>query len=638
MKLPRWRGRAKREETGFKLHHLSLLSLPLIAFVGSVVWFQSNEWLPQPLVTPSQTPPKFDTTEFSTVLSNFDLSFANVCRQGRKLGIQASTSPVKGSERPADFESTLAEIAPSWKTKLAAAPFPQIHGRARLAKVPIMMYHDILAEKQVFFDVIPEEFESALQLIRKQGVTPISLDQLVEHLKTGIPLPKKPILLTFDDGYEGHYTYVYRLLKKYNYPGAFSIYPSKVGTKKGRSSLSWAQLKEMAADPLITIASHSLTHPPDLTQLSDAKLQKEVVESKQILERELGKPIRYFIYPEGKNDARVQEAVKQAGYEAAWTMNDGDNRFAGESENLLNLDRIGQSQLEKVIDQADGGPPLKFVDGLNFYSPVELNRTTVNKVPLILASGGKPITIHADTRAQVGEIIANTKAVAAVDGGFFSLEALDSNKMIGPVFSRKTGKFVPGNRGEIPLIKGRPLVLINDQTIEFVPFDPAQHNTQAGVEAVLPGATDAFVGAAWLVKNGQPQPTESFGKLFGFDAQRDRAFWGIDWADRPVVGVSGDFVDSVTLGQALSQAGLKEVVMLDSGASASLVYKGESMMSYTPRPVPHVVALMPPETVEATSTCEAALPLQDPAADPLQTPLAPLQEPSPFVPLQEPSR
>jgi hypothetical protein len=55
-------------------------------------------------------------------------------------------------------------------------------------------------------------------------------------------------------------------------------------------------------------------------------------------------------------------------------------------------------------------------------------------------------------------------------------------------------------------------------------------------------------------------------------------------------------VDSVTLGAALAKAGLREAIMLDSGDSASLAYKGELLVTYTPRPVPHVVALVPPES------------------------------------------
>jgi peptidoglycan/xylan/chitin deacetylase (PgdA/CDA1 family) len=590
------------------------ISLPLFVLTIALTVSSSNRLL---LNGTSQVPlfnlaglNPLAVKKFSPILSSFDISLTPLCRQGNSVGYQAATAigdPLQVSDRSirnANSGGSLEPLAPGWKDKLSAPPFPQIHGRARLAKVPVIMYHDIIAEKQVFFDVTPEEFESALQLIQKNGLTPISLDQLVEHLKTGIPLPKKPIVLTFDDGYQGHYKFVYPLLKKYGYPAAFAIYPAKVGTTKGRSSVTWEQLREMAADPLVTIASHSVTHPLDLRALSDEQLKQELVESKNTLEKELSLPIKYFIYPSGKNDDRVQQGIQQARYEAAWTMNDEETRFAEDSESLLTIDRIGQSQLAEVIEKAEGGPPLTFLgNALNFYAPVELTRKTSSNVPLIFASGGKPITIHADSRYQVPKIVAGTTAIAAVDGGFFSLESEDSNIMIGPVFSQKTGRFVPGNPKELPLLKNRPLVLINPTTVKFVPFDPVRHNTQAELESELPGLTDAFVAAGWLVKDGQPQNAQSFGKLYGFDAERDRAFWGVDWADRPVVGVSGDYVNSVKFGEALSRAGLRDAIMLDSGASASLAYQGESMMSYTPRPVPHVVALLPPEPVE-TSACK----------------------------------
>ncbi|MCU0552414.1 MAG: polysaccharide deacetylase family protein [Leptolyngbya sp. Prado105] len=584
---------------------LAVGSLPVLVGAGAIVAYRPG-WMPAEVAPQisALTPSALLKPEPPKLTSSLSVALAPVCLQGTQLGYQASTS-VPTDFKPTTFSAKSAEFANDWKAKLAEAPFPQINARARLAKVPIMMYHDIVAEKEVFFDVTPQEFEAHLQLIQQNGLTPISLDQLVEHLKTGIPLPPKPIVLTFDDGYLGHYTFVYPLLKKYRYPAAFSIYPAKIDKPRGRPGMTWAQIQEMAADPLVTIASHSVNHPSDLREITDdAKLAFEMTESKRSLEAKLNLPIKYFVYPEGKNDERVQQAAIAAGYQAAWTMSDEANLFAAESENLFNISRIGQSQTEKVIAEANGGPPITFFkEGLNFSAPVELMKTTVNKVPLIMAYGGKPTTIHAKTRAQVEEILQGTPAIAGVDGGFFSLEFLDSNKMIGPVMAQ-SGEFVSAPQGSLIKLEGRPLVLINDQTIRYVPFDPLKHNTREGVEAELSGVKDAFVAGAWLVKDGQPQSAETFRGLFGFDAERDRAFWGIDKADRPVVGVSGDYVNSVALGEALAKAGIREAVMLDSGASASLAFKGESMMSYTPRPVPHVVALMPP--LQTNSACQTA--------------------------------
>lgn len=498
-------------------------------------------------------------------------------------------------EQPAlSMGAIVGQLAPNVLAYLNPSPFPEINAAARQAKVPVMMYHDILPEKQVFFDVTPAEFEAHLQLIREKGLTPISMDQLVNHLRSGLPLPPKPILLTFDDGYAGHYTYVYPLLKKYNYPAVFSIYTAKVGKKLGRSSLTWEQLRTMAQDPLVTIASHSISHTV-MEGLSPTQLQLETQESKRILEAELGIPIRYFTYPEGKFDEAAIAAVETAGYTAALTMNDLEEQLAGQSKNLLAIGRIGQSRLAEMVDIAWGGPPQTAVSfGFDFNSPIRQMDAVIDNVPFRFVVGGRPITIHYKTRGQVQDIIAGTPAIAAVDGGFFSLEFLDSNEMLGPVYSQSHGQFVPGKRGEIPLINKRPLVLIGPKGVKFVPFDNLKHNTLEGIQAEMPDVTDAFVGAGFLVENGQPQPPERFGKLFDFNAPRHRAFWGINQNGQPQIGVSAEPIGSVDLGIALAKAGFRDAVMLDSGASTSLAYKGQSLVGYTPRPVPHVVGLVPP--------------------------------------------
>ena len=385
----------------------------------------------------------------------------------------------------------------------------------------VMMYHDILPEKEVFFDVTIEELKQHFQLIQDLGLTPISLGQLVDHLYLGTPLPPKPIVLTFDDGYEGHYTYVYPLLKDYNYPATFSIFTDKVDGKiVGRSTVTWAELEEMAADPLVTIAAHSLSHPPNLTEVPPTQMQQEVQNSKRRLEEKLGIPIHYFTYPEGHYNETVAEAVTQAGYHAALTMDDWNEGYAGNSKSLLAIDRFGQSRLAEIAPTASGGlplPPVRF--GFDFKSPVQAPQyVDIQDISLILIRGGRPITIHADSRYQVQEILAQSEAIAGVDGAFFSLEFLDSNTLIGPVASQSTGKFIPGNPGENPLLNGRPLVLLNANSVKFIPFDADRHNTLAGVRQEMPDVTDVFVGAAWLVRDGEPQPPEAFGDLFDFDA------------------------------------------------------------------------------------------------------------------------
>lgn len=477
-----------------------------------------------------------------------------------------------------------------------AAEFPELHPQARLAKVPILMYHDIVPEKEVFFDVTPEELEAHFQYLKEIGATPVSLGAVIAHLRTGAPLPEKPVVLTFDDGYRGHYTYVYPLLKKYGYPATFSIYTNKMKQVVGRVGVTWEHLQEMSRDPLVTIASHSVTHADDLRKLDDAQLRTEIFESKQILEERLGIPIQYFTYPVGHSDERVEAMVSEAGYLGALSMDDNDEHFANESPNLLKIGRFGQSRLEQITPEAWGGHPLPRKDGgFDFQTRIHKAEYEVDGVGLILITGGRPETIHADTRYQLPEMLEGTDVVAAVDGAFFSLKYLDSNVLIGPALSRQGTSFAPGNPSENPLLNGRPLVLIARDRVDFIPFDADLHNTVEGIKAEMPDVTDAFVGAAWLVKDSQPRKPEEFGDLFDFDAARHRAFWGINQAGQPVIGVSKDLVGSVELGEMLASLGFREAVMLDSGGSTSLAYEGESLVGYLPRPVPHAVVLYAPE-------------------------------------------
>ena len=488
------------------------------------------------------------------------------------------------------------------------ATFPQISDRARAAKIPIIMYHDITATKDVSWDVTPDELERHFQALQEGGYTPITMDRMVNHLRTGAQLPEKPVLLTFDDNYVGQYKYAFPLLKKYNYPAVWSVHTRFVGTGGQKPKATWDQLREMQKSGLVTVASHTLNHL-NLKDLSEKEIEKEVTESKKVLEKELGVSIDYFTYPEGDFTDIARDKLKKAGYKAALAMSLDplQERSANESEDLMTIMRFGQSRFDEAIEQASGGSSASQVaflptvsDGvINFTSPVEKRTVTIDGLPLTLVHGGRVVTNHADSRYQVAEIMTKTpNAIAAVDGTFFSLEHLDSNKMIGPVlsqFSSKAGVYINGNKGENPLLNGRPLVLISPTAVKFIPYNAAKHNSLEAVRAELPDVTDAFVGAGWLVRDGKPQSAESFGKLYGYDAHRDRAFWGIDRSGRPVVGVTMEMIDSVGLCKILVKAGLRDVVMLDSGASAALAYRGKSVMAYEPRPVPHIVALLPPD-------------------------------------------
>jgi peptidoglycan/xylan/chitin deacetylase (PgdA/CDA1 family) len=199
-------------------------------------------------------------------------------------------------------------------------------------KVPIFVYHSVRphipneAADQETYDVTPQLLEQQLQYLKKNGYTVISLDQLAADLTAGTTSPvQKPVILTFDDGWENQYIYAFPLLKKYNVTATFYIYTNPIGTKH---FMTWDEVKTMDAAGM-TIGDHSLSHPY-FKGLALSQGTIEVTESKVIIESHLGKPVLHFASPFGYTDADIMAIVKAAGYETGRTTYKGayqDNPF-----------------------------------------------------------------------------------------------------------------------------------------------------------------------------------------------------------------------------------------------------------------------------------------------------------------------
>ncbi len=190
-------------------------------------------------------------------------------------------------------------------------------------RVPILLYHYI-SENPNKTDIAryglstpPTVFASQLQTLKDAGYTAITLDEMAAAVFNGGPLPAKPIVLTFDDGYEDFYQNAYPLLTKYQMKGTEFIPTGLIGTNAS-FYMTWGQIEEMSKSPFVTFASHSVSHAY-LTTLTQSDLTKEVEESKRVLESHVGYRINWFAYPYGAFDARVVAAARTAGYIGAAT-------------------------------------------------------------------------------------------------------------------------------------------------------------------------------------------------------------------------------------------------------------------------------------------------------------------------------
>lgn len=218
--------------------------------------------------------------------------------------------------------ATLAPTRAPTENPVAAAPPSTPDGQTRAARLPILMYHyisDPPANADSYrrdLSVPPREFEIQLAYLRDAGYTSITLDDLLQHLTAGHPLPDKPVILTFDDGYLDNYLYAFPLLRQYGFSGTFFVITSLLDEARP-GYISWEQAQQMQENGM-DIQSHSLSHP-DLSGQSIALLQHEIAGSRQAIEAHLHKPVRFFAYPFGQYDRQVIDVLRSAGYQAAVT-------------------------------------------------------------------------------------------------------------------------------------------------------------------------------------------------------------------------------------------------------------------------------------------------------------------------------
>jgi peptidoglycan/xylan/chitin deacetylase (PgdA/CDA1 family) len=177
--------------------------------------------------------------------------------------------------------------------------------------------------------VSPENFESHLAYLRQAGYETISLAELAASITEGVPLPEKPIIITFDDGYRDQYDNAFPLLKEYGYTATFFIFTQPIDTYNV-DYLTWEMVIEMHQAGM-EFGGHSYRHP-DLRNRDVDFLVYEIVGSKEAIEERIGEPVHFFAYPSGHYDDLTIKVLESANFWGAVTTQWGSlhalaNRF-----------------------------------------------------------------------------------------------------------------------------------------------------------------------------------------------------------------------------------------------------------------------------------------------------------------------
>jgi len=264
---------------------------------------------------------------------------------------------------------------PATKEYTRAVPFeeppPETHTggggeQTSSVELPVIMYHSLLNSRagQNKFTISPGELEADLKYLSDNGWHTVVMDDLIRFVENGKPLPDKPILLTFDDGYYNNVYYAEPMLHKYGMRGVLAVVGafSEMSTSEGvqdpnYSYVSWNTLSEVAERGVFDIQSHTygmherngrqgcLPRPGE----SPESYRKAFMADNSLLLEKLSecnvRPPTALVYPFGAMSVESEKMVKEAGYKASLSCTYGVNILTpGDPECLYQLKRVLRSQ------------------------------------------------------------------------------------------------------------------------------------------------------------------------------------------------------------------------------------------------------------------------------------------------------
>ena len=235
-------------------------------------------------------------------------------------------------------------------------------------QVPILMYHHLSEDITNSEMVSPEQFEAQIRALSEAGYTGVSFDELQAYVLRGEPLPEKPVVITFDDGYRSNYTLAYPILRKYGMKATIFAIGVSFGTDHYKDTdyaitphFGAAEAAEMTASGLISIQSHTydmhqwppyetgsavreniLQLPGESEESYVQALTEDFTRSRALLEEATGRPVDVLAYPAGQYSMLAQVTLQSLGVHVTLSTNPGVNTVVkGLPQTLYAMLRFG---------------------------------------------------------------------------------------------------------------------------------------------------------------------------------------------------------------------------------------------------------------------------------------------------------
>lgn len=228
-------------------------------------------------------------------------------------------------------------------------------------ELPIIMYHSVLKDPKYSgkFVVTPDELERDFKYLSDNGYTAVFMSQVIDYVEKGTPLPDKPIVLSFDDGYYNNYLYAYPLAQKYNMKLVISIvgkYSEEYSETEEKSAyyshITWDEMNEMIKSGCVEIQNHSY----DMHTISDKRngskknhgesdedyknaLSNDVTKAQDVIKYHTGISPAVFTYPFGGISKASVGILKKLGFKATLGCAEGVNSISRNIDCLFMMKR-----------------------------------------------------------------------------------------------------------------------------------------------------------------------------------------------------------------------------------------------------------------------------------------------------------
>lgn len=242
-----------------------------------------------------------------------------------------------------------------------------LFGRAKAAEpisLPILMYHHIHKSPKYWgkYTVSPETFAGDMKYLKEHGYTAVTTAELLAYVEEGKALPKKPVMITFDDGQLSFAEYAMPVLEQYDMKAIVAIvgayaeqYTKTLDRNVNYAHMTWADLKKLSQTGRVEVASHTYNmhslkagrkgcriNTGEDPAAYQAAFLADVQKNDQLIADAIGiRPVA-FAYPYGYFCDEAREVLAQEGYRVLFTCTERVNQLTGDPEELLDLCRFNR--------------------------------------------------------------------------------------------------------------------------------------------------------------------------------------------------------------------------------------------------------------------------------------------------------